>query len=130
MQIVRARSARIVEVLWAAGRRSVWRTAGSRAVNRTISAKRMKCERERHIVRNVDESTVNLPLHDNAANVPASRNRALIKCRDLPGFPREQQVAALDFALLPQQRKRPCFVTAPRGLNSDDSLHGIDTFGH
>jgi hypothetical protein len=89
------------------GARSVRRAGATRTVNRAPRPKRMKCECEGRFVRNVDKSTVNLPLHDNASNVAAGRYRTAIKRTSLPEFLCERQVAILDFVLLPQQRKRP-----------------------
>ena len=66
------------------------------AVNGAIDPECMKCKCKGHIVRNVHECAVNLPLHDDAPDVPASRNRAGIECRSLPGLPCENQGGALD----------------------------------
>jgi len=43
-------------------------------VNGIISLERVKGKRKSNVVRNVDESAINLPLHDDAPNVPAGGN--------------------------------------------------------
>ena len=108
--------------------KSVWRM--TLAVNRTILSKGMKCERKRHVERNVDDYAISCFLYNHPAYVPSCRNGTGIKCRSLPRLPGKNQVISADFPYAPQQCDRPRFIAPGSGLDRYDSLHWVDTLRH
>jgi hypothetical protein len=59
----------------------------------------VKREREGDVVRNVDENAISLPLNEDTANIPAGRNRPIIKGGRLSWCPCEKYIAILNLSL-------------------------------
>src|SRR6266516_7542988 len=95
-------------------------------VDGTTGPEGVKGERKGDVVRHVGEIAAVLALHGYVPDVPSAGDRMTVEGGCLSRFPFENQLAAADRALAPQQTERPSFVTPRGGLDRHDPLHRLD----
>src|SRR6266567_5499638 len=115
-------------VLWALlpDGRLITTNLRSMLMNRTAWSEGVKRECERDVVGHIGQIATLLPLHDDVPNIAAAGDGMTVGRRDLPGLPFEDELAALDCALAPQQCERPGLVAPRSCLECHYPLHGLD----